>query len=178
MKKFKKVILAFSVLILFIGIAFAISVLRPLSFSDIKITVESTESESKQSFDAAKRQYDEGNVSFKNKKCDFSSDDISDYCYVHINLTAKNNSLVHSRINYFYPVSANDFVICGNIAEKSPKIESRSQNEVRHTFTILRNGRTDEEIINEMSKMRYSVNYDVFRAGHKIDGLNASFKPR
>lgn len=84
MKKIQKVILTFSVLVLFVGIAFTINILRPLSVFEVSIKVE--DFTYKPSFESYRRQYyeDSQSISFKNEDCTFSSQDMTDYCIVDV----------------------------------------------------------------------------------------------
>jgi|LSQX01.2.fsa_nt_gb hypothetical protein len=158
-KKKRRILMFLSAIlaiILISSITLSFYFLRPLRYSDAEIKVYNFDYQP--AFDGMIRQYNENSlVSFKNENCTFSSRDMNDYCEVNVNVDVYNRTGIDAFVNYIYPITDNDFVIFGIIPVATMQAPANTISECYSTFICLRNGKTDEEIINAMSEMDYKI---------------------
>lgn len=113
---------------------------------------------SKSQYEAHKN--DKDYVGYVNKKADFTSDDPNDYCEVLVKVELENSSLLTAGMHSLSVKSDNDFVICGFLPEKSPIIAPRGVTDTdTYSFICLRNGRSDEEIMDSLRNFDYTYTY-------------------
>lgn len=103
---------------------------------------------------------DKDYVGYVNKKADFTSDDPNDYCEVLVKVELENSSLLTAGMYSLSVKSDNDFVICSFLPEKLPGIAPNGGTEEdTYSFICLRNGRSDEEIMDLLRNSDYTYTY-------------------
>ncbi len=158
-KKKRRILMFLSVIlaiILISSITLSFYFLRPLRYSNAEIIVYNFDYQP--AFDSKIRQYNENSlVSFRNENCTFSSRDMNDYCKVNVSVDVYNRTGINAFVNYIYPITDNEFIIFGIIPLATMQAPANTISECYSTFICLRNGKTDEEIINAMSEMDYKI---------------------
>lgn len=98
-------------------------------------------------------------TTYINDKCDFTSSNYKDYCRVDISVKLKNKMPLEVYLGCVNPAEDNDFIILSEKNLVSLSAEKNSEGWCSSDFICLRNGMTDEEIAEKLSKMKFEIRF-------------------
>lgn len=137
------------------GVLFA----RPIKITGGEVWIEELSS----NLDLAgwKRVYagTQSKTTYINDNCGFTSSDYKDYCKVDISVKLKNKMPLEVYLGCVNPAKDNDFIILSEKNLVSMSAEKNSEGWCSSTFICLRNGMTDEEIAEKLSKMKFEIRF-------------------
>ena len=170
----KKIIIIVTVLVVISALIFGVltQVVYPISFKDSKVEISSINYESyKHLYDEIKKNSETGDQVFIEDNA-FPTDKSEDYNFVCVRFMVKNKS--------FFDVTPVEFML-DNVPDDSgiifkeanlvqELVESGSEKLSAIGFLIQRKGRSDEEILEMITKINVTVYYDTFvKKGMKMN---------